>query len=746
MNRKTADVLVPAALLLVCIAAFLGYFIRPGLVDRGRDSLPPAFDFQSYFMPRFVLGSKELFAGRLPIWNRFEYGGIPLLATAQPAALYPPKVILFGLFPPVTALWLYFAVHYVALAGTFLWFLQKRGVTGIAAFAGTAVWVFSPPLLLSSYNPVRIANMVWMPLLFTLSESVAERKTWKAFAGLALVVALQLVAGYPEATIDIALLLVVHAVAMYVGKHWKDPPWITLPRIGAAFALGGLAAAAQMLPLAELASIAQRKSVVTALQPNFDLFAALLSTVPALVVLVFIGMFLKRARPALAGFFTCALMGEGGWLILRRLPGFSMSRFPYVWVFLWVFYFGWFAAEGMRALLEDEHQGRRARVVALAATIAGGVVTAIGFAVAWSDGTPLAGRTAPLLRYANSAPSGAFGILGGLLLAAAGALTLRRREAPADARLPWLWGAAVLALVMSHLAGFPYGNVPSPFGKPKRHGDVAMLHGDPRRIQGRALSLEDMLYGYEISDALPSPLGVEFSFIPFRYRQLLLRLKFLPVYGTIDWNALLDARGLLNAMDVELISAQARAARFFADHGFSPVRRSGDLMLFDNPERMGHAWVSYGVHREASEDGALDYVLGNRFDPRRATLLEGDTTFRFPEDATEPPTSPRAERRYSPTDVEFDVQLEKPGIFVHSESAYPGWEVTVDDRAAKLLVGNYVMRAVELTPGRHTVRFEYRPPSVRYGLMGSALGLAAITGLFVLGRKRRAPLAAPPIS
>src|SRR5689334_20016437 len=109
MNRKAAELLVPALLVLLCIALFLGVFIRPGLVDQGRSSLATGFDFHSYFLPRFVLGSKEVFSGHLPLWNRFEYGGIPLLATAQPAALYPPKVLLFGLLGTQTALWTYFA-------------------------------------------------------------------------------------------------------------------------------------------------------------------------------------------------------------------------------------------------------------------------------------------------------------------------------------------------------------------------------------------------------------------------------------------------------------------------------------------------------------------------------------------------------------------------------------------------------------------------------------------------------------
>jgi hypothetical protein len=756
MNRKTAELWLPALLVTVCIAAFLGVFIHPGLVDQGRRSLATSFDLQSYFLPRFALGSSAVFHGQLPTWNRFEYGGLPLLATAQPAALYPPKVILFGLFQPVPALWIYLVLHYAALAGSFLYFLRRQGIVGLAAFVGTVVWTFSPPLLGSSYNPVRIANMIWMPLIFVFSERLAKEKTLGAFATLALLVALELVAGYPEATMDTALLISVHAVASHHAGRWKDPPWVTVPRIAASFVLGGVTAGAQMLPLAELAAIAQRKSVVsTAGAPAPELFSTLLSTVPALAVFVLIGFTVKTARPAIVGFLTCLCMVSGGWLLLRLLPGFSMTRFPYVWGFLWVFYFGWIAAEGARAVVNDAALGSRARSAALVACglVGAVIVVAFGFEMPHLGGA-LDGTTAaaaqharPLARYLGTPLAAGLGIVGGAFLVAAAVVTYReRRSAP-------LWGAALLALTLSHLASYPFGNIPAPFARSIKQGSVTRLQDGVTAVQGRVLSLDDLLDGFEITDAQPSPLGVEFSFLPFRFRQLLFRFKFLPILAAIDWNTFLDARGFLDAMDVELISTNAGNARTLIAHGLRAVRRSADTMLFENRGRMGHAWVNYAVVRADGEDATLDYVLGTAFDPRRHAVLEVPTTHVFPAESDAPVTAPMAERRRSDTDVEFDVELPRPGVFVFSESAYPGWRATVDGRPAPILVGNYVMRAVELDAGRHTVRFEYRPRSVTYGLLSSALGLGAIAALFVVGRRRRAvhaaetpaPLAPGPI-
>lgn len=730
MKRSIAERYGPALVLFACVAAFLGYFIRQGLVDAGT-SLRTSYDFHSYFLPRFVLGSRELFAGNLPVWNRFEYGGLPLLATAQPAALYPPKALLFGLFAPLTALWIYFVLHYVALVGSFLLFARQRGLGPVATITGALVWVFSPPLLLSHFNPVRIANMVWMPLLFVLSERVAKEKGHAVFGGLALVVALQLVAGYPEATIDTALLVALDAIVSYATKRWEDPPWRTLPQIGAAFVLGAVTAGAQMFPLAELAAIAQRENVSNAAyQPGRDLFSTLTSTVPTLAVFIVFGLFIKRARGAMAGFALCMLMGEGGWLLLRRLPGFSMTRFPFVWVFLLVFYFAWLAAESVEGLARGEGISPRARKAGLVIAGVFGLLTVVAFALEAHGFVTGAVHTEFVARYLGSPVAAILGAIGAALLVAAAVLTFRGRSAS------WAWVAAPAVLTLAHLAGYPYGNVPSPFTRPSKHGQIASLHGDPASIDGRALSLYDLLYGYEITDEIPSPLGVEFSFLPYRYRLLLLRLKFLPTYATIDWDLLLSARGFLDAMDVELITAHPAQIKDLAELGFRPLRRSGVALLLANDARMGHAWVTRGVRRVSGDEAALAAVTGESFDPRRAVLLEGPTRHGYPEADLAEPVRPRAERRQSATDVEFDVELDRPGIFVHSETYYPGWVATVNGRPAPLHVGNYVLRAVELEAGRSTVRFQYRPASVRYGLLSSALGGAVILALFVFPHRR----------
>ncbi len=53
--------------------------------------------------------------------------------------------------------------------------------------------------------------------------------------------------------------------------------------------------------------------------------------------------------------------------------------------------------------------------------------------------------------------------------------------------------------------------------------------------------------------------------------------------------------------------------------------------------------------------------------------------------------------------------VDKPGILVLAESAYPGWRVTVDGVEQRCLKLNYLFQGVELDKGNHQIKFSYRP-------------------------------------
>ena len=57
---------------------------------------------------------------------------------------------------------------------------------------------------------------------------------------------------------------------------------------------------------------------------------------------------------------------------------------------------------------------------------------------------------------------------------------------------------------------------------------------------------------------------------------------------------------------------------------------------------------------------------------------------------------------------------------------------TVDGSPTEIMRANFLLRAVELPAGSHTVRFDYRPASIRLGVLTSAFA-CVILGLFAAG-------------
>jgi hypothetical protein len=740
MPASAKERLIGALTVIACIVLFFSVFVRQGVHDQGGGSLIKSYDLQSYFLPRYDWGSSELLSGRLPLWNPYEYGGLPFLATAQPAVFYPPKILLFGLLKTRTAYWLFLELHYVLAALGFWLFLERRGIGAIGAFVGTSTWIFNVLVLSSNYHPNRIANLAWIPFIFLLTDRLGRREGKNAFLLLALVVALQLSAGYPEVTLDAACLVALHAVTSWLVKDWELPPWRSLPLLGAAFGLGGLVAAAQLGPLLEAATHAKRSAMAEA---TIDQTPELLRTegeialfdIPIFFALALFGMTRRRAACATSGFLACMTMMAGGWLVVRSLPGFSMLRFPWMWYLLVGFFSAWAAAVGAEALLRTQTKAlwvqRGAAVAATVLGIAWGGFCALRLFSGSRSPEPVV-RGISLAISVDNQLAAALGLAASILLA----LTCWFRG-----RAQLLVLAPLVLFVISHQASFPFRKTPAPVRRPSRLGEVASLLGEGTRPEGRVFSATDVTYGHVITDRLPSLFGAEFSFLPARQRQIANTLGFRALFGGPDLTRLGSAGGFLDAMDLQYVSLSTAYMHELLPFGFDVVRvdEARGLALLENKHRMGPAWVNHAVRRVQSSEEACGLVLGPDFDPRREVVLEAAPDASYPASSILPAIRARVLRRESHTVVEYAAELTHPGLLVVSESAYPGWSVWIDGEPGKWLTANCVQKAVELTPGAHRVRFEYWPDSLRWGLLLSAIGITVLTGLFVVNRRRAAP-------
>lgn len=266
---------------------------------------------------------------------------------------------------------------------------------------------------------------------------------------------------------------------------------------------------------------------------------------------------------------------------------------------------------------------------------------------------------------------------------------------------------------------------------------LAMAERSTTQPPGRSLSLDNLQYGHTVLDGVESLFGMEISMMPARYRALVRRFDHNLLMSTTDWEGLSEARGFLDAADVEYLVAPRLMGGALRAHGLRRVDVGPDrVAVFENPDRLGRAWVSYGARVVDSADAAREAVLQPGFDPARQVVLEREPTRTYPGQAPDPSTPARVERP-STDRLRVHATLPRPGILVVSEAGLPGWSVRVDGEPGEWLQANYLLRGVELDAGEHLVEFRYRPRSWTPALIACATGLALWMGLLITVGVRR---------
>jgi len=97
---------------------------------------------------------------------------------------------------------------------------------------------------------------------------------------------------------------------------------------------------------------------------------------------------------------------------------------------------------------------------------------------------------------------------------------------------------------------------------------------------------------------------------------------------------------------------------------------------------------------------------------------------------------------YAPNTLEFAYSSASPQLAIFSDIWYPkGWKAWVNDRPVEIARANYILRAISIPAGDHTIRFAFAPESYTkgagYSRISSVLLLLLLAaGIFVSCRKR----------
>ena len=145
------------------------------------------------------------------------------------------------------------------------------------------------------------------------------------------------------------------------------------------------------------------------------------------------------------------------------------------------------------------------------------------------------------------------------------------------------------------------------------------------------------------------------------------------------------------------------------------------------PGTPGYAWLASELDWADSDDDEM--VKTSALDEPSQVVLHSD--YRVLLDGVSPGTTGSIELvTYTPDYLEYRANLSATGLGVFSEIWYPeGWTARIDGEPVETLRANYLLRALKVPAGEHTITWEYAQK--RSPLMDALFNLFLV--LFVLG-------------
>ena len=134
-------------------------------------------------------------------------------------------------------------------------------------------------------------------------------------------------------------------------------------------------------------------------------------------------------------------------------------------------------------------------------------------------------------------------------------------------------------------------------------------------------------------------------------------------------------------------------------------------VAIQNPYVYGNAWFVDKITYVKNANEELDGL--GKLDLRHEAIADARFRSQLGESKAQDSTSIVKITAYEPNQLTYDVRSATGGIVVFSEIFYPEWTATVDGKAVELGRVNYVLRALHVDKGHHTVVLTFDPKSVK---------------------------------
>ncbi|MFH1778480.1 MAG: YfhO family protein [Candidatus Omnitrophota bacterium] len=725
-------------------------------------------DIIDFFVIIRNFGFGLLSKGIIPLWNPYIFSGVPLLAESQLAIFYPFNLI--HLFLPLPLAINFLIVLHQVMAGIFMYiYLKRLTLDSFSCFVGASVFALSSAFITRVFSGhlTVLCVIAWLPLLFFLIDKSLSKEGYIFNILTGFVLSLQVFAGHIQFVFItlVALFLYVADVSLY---NYKDnhsikktlyPFYIFLSSTILGIGLSSI----QLLPLIELTKESIRynnpvwsypfsmppENIVTILIPGFfgwinkalywgkwypwevSLYVGILPLFLAFFAIIKGGRYSRFFTGLLLLSFILSL---GAYLpiyryLFRYMIGFNMFRANGRFLILGIFSLSVLASLGCRNL-KDYYISNETDRKLIFTIIFGFILFLIlfsarlilsyfpsfwnrvySFIVSYDKLSAQTGfnfgclfspdfvKKIAILSLNNSI---LFVLLGILLFIFYVKRTLKEN----------LMKFLVALFIISDLLSFGCNYF--------AYSTIKDCHLDNKAVnflksnigKSRYLPLGALTRNAGMMDKIPS-IGGYSGCVPRRYNEFINFTQGRPLDIPFVIDSIRRPSRLFALLNLKYILVNGDMKSDFSH--FEKVYYDDDVTIYQTPISLPKAFIVHKAKFISNRDDILNALSDEAFDFKDTVILEenfklnkeGSTTIIEPEPVI---------TTYSPNRVVVKADVRADGFLVLCDNYFPGWRAYVDRKKVHILKADYILRAVYLPAGIHTVEFLYSPASLKIGL------------------------------
>jgi len=732
-------------------------------------------------------GYTTLANGEIPLWNPYIFSGTPYVAGIQSAIFYPLN-LLYLIFEIPFAVNFSIALHCL-LASLFTYLFGRYiGIGAAGSTLSAMVFAYAAPYFLHIYagHLSNLSTMIWLPLVILGLEVFLAKRHFRyaVFSGIPL--SLQVLSGHPQylfySTIAAFLYLLFY---LALRRRWREAPYF-LSGFFLFVLIGILLSAVQLLPTLEFTGYSAREALtyewisafslppenlITLILPDFFgdglgvpywgknylwEMSLYLGVVP--LILVILGAVLHRTRHVLAFLFLAVValvLALGRYtplltFLYHYVPGFNLFRGLSKFIFVFTFASAMIAGYGLKKLETlAEKRDPVLRNISYALLALSFLLASLDIIVGlsgqdfWRALLEIYGgdvdRYLPPPQLTDSFLDASRRVVSRDLLKASILVTLfgllllifaKIRRLPVKLML-----ISILAIAAFDLWSFGSRYLVT-FDPEASYMDKelkAFLKSDkePFRVATSLLPLLNMT-----REGIENVGGYD-AFVLKRYSEFINSAQGLPVDEPNLVMRIHRTSPLLDLLNVKYYVVEPAAS--ISPPMFDLVFQNPRYRVYRGRSVFPRSYVVHDARVIKDREAIFQHMTTPGFDAMSSVIVE-DEIDNLPRNATIRSPLPKIVE-YSPNRVGMQATLMEPGLLVLADTYYPGWKAFVDGRESRIYRANYVMRAVFLPKGSHSVEFRYEPLSFKIGAAISLASFFLLSGAALwLFLRRRIPI------